>query len=343
MKSKWLPSALVAVGVVLMVAAPIERFAVVPRLTLLPSDTNLKFSYSGTATLLNSEALKTGDTANIILKDLPLTLDREIKVADTDGQTAIVQDNITGHAGPVTLPNNHTYALDRKNLQSVASTSDTAVEPTTGCLAISLPIAPENDSETYSLYDPATQQCFPVKYMNTAARNDRDVYVYESTQTGPLKDPKLLVTLPSALPKATLGMLAPLLPADLQAEVGPSLPSLPDVVPVTYQAVTAVTVAADTQTGLPVDQTLHQQVTAQISAGGQTISLLPVLDLKAAMTKDSVQALTDKAGSTGRALTAMQWIVPIALLIVGLALAVSGLWLHRRLSSGPAARTNQKG
>ena len=57
---------LAAVGVVLIVLGVLVRFVVVPVATKLPGSTNLSVTYSGTATLLNSSALQSGDTKNVI-------------------------------------------------------------------------------------------------------------------------------------------------------------------------------------------------------------------------------------------------------------------------------------
>src|SRR5437762_1196338 len=94
-----------AVGVVLVIGAMLVRFAVVPAVSKLPSNTNLSIQYVGTGTVLNADALKDGDTAHVLASGVPMTLDRHIKVTSTRGNTAVIADDLTLNAGTTTLPN----------------------------------------------------------------------------------------------------------------------------------------------------------------------------------------------------------------------------------------------
>src|SRR5262252_7745149 len=106
---------LAGIGVVLIVLGVLVRFVVVPVATKLPGSTNLGVTYSGQATLLNSSALQSGDTKNVLVANV----DRRVKVTSIHGDTAIVSDDLTIHAGSQTLPSDHTYALDRTTLEGV--------------------------------------------------------------------------------------------------------------------------------------------------------------------------------------------------------------------------------
>src|ERR1700745_662912 len=70
---------LAGIGVVLIVLGVLVRFVAVPVATKLPGSTNLSVTYSGTATLLNSSALQSGDTKNVIAANVPTTVDRRPK------------------------------------------------------------------------------------------------------------------------------------------------------------------------------------------------------------------------------------------------------------------------
>src|SRR3984893_10019252 len=94
---------LTVVGIVLILLAALVRLVVVPIATQLPGSTNLGVTYSGTTTLLNSAALQSGDTKNVIASNLPTTVDRRLKVTSTHGDIAIVADDLTIHAGSQTL------------------------------------------------------------------------------------------------------------------------------------------------------------------------------------------------------------------------------------------------
>jgi len=86
---------LAVTGIVLIVLAVLVRFVVVPVATKLPGSTNLGVTYSGTATLLNSSALQSGDTKNVIAANVPTTVDRRLKVTSVHGDTAIPGGGVT--------------------------------------------------------------------------------------------------------------------------------------------------------------------------------------------------------------------------------------------------------
>jgi hypothetical protein len=319
-----------AVGVVLIVLALLVWFVVVPIATQLPGSTDLKVVYSGTGTLLNASALQSGDTKDVIAANVPITVDRELKVTSVHGGTAIVADDLTIHAGTQTLPSDHTYALDRTTMDGVTPPAGIAVEPSVGALSSAFPIGPKAD-DSYRYYDSTTRNIVPVRYAGSATRQGRAVNVYKITSSGPVKDPGLLKMLPSALPKKLLAGLAPLLPAAVRAEVTPAtLAALPDPVPLSYTGTTAIVAYVDQQTGVPIDETISQQVVVNVTAGARTLSLIPVLALDFRVTPASMVTLAHKAQTSGELLTVIEVIVPVVLVVVGVILVVIAVLRRRR-------------
>jgi hypothetical protein len=330
---------LAVTGIVLIVLAVLIRFVVVPIATMLPGNTNLGIKYAGTATLLNAAALQTGDTKHVIAANVPVTVDRRVKVTSTHGDTAIVTDSLTIDAGGQALPSVHTYALDRSSLAGAAPPAGTSVEPSKGALSSAFPIGPKADN-SYRYYDSTSQAVVPITYTGHANRDGRAVNIYKISAAGAVKDPGLLKMLPSSLPKQLIAGLAPLLPAAVQAKITPAtLSALPDPIPLSYTGTTNIVAYVDKQTGVAVDQTISEQVVVNVAAGSQTLSLIPVLALNFHMTPASVKYLADKAKSTGRLLTLIKVIVPIALIVIGVLLAVVAVIRRRKpLSpSGPSA------
>src|ERR1700758_1137219 len=133
---------LAVIGIVLIVLGVLVRFVVVPVATKLPGSTNLSVTYSGTATLLNSSALQSGATKNVIAANVPTTVDRRLKVTGIYGDTAIVSDDLTVHAGSQTLPSDHTYALNRTTLEGVTPPVGVSAEPSVSALSSLFPIGP---------------------------------------------------------------------------------------------------------------------------------------------------------------------------------------------------------
>jgi hypothetical protein len=330
---------LAATGIVLIVLAVLIRFVVVPIATKLPGNTNLGITYAGTATLLNAAALQSGDTKHVLAANVPMTVDRRVKVTSTHGDTAIVTDSLTINAGGQALPSAHTYALDRSSLAGAARPAGTSVEPSQGALSSAFPIGPKADN-SYRYYDSTSQAIVPITYTGHATRDGRAVNVYKISAVGAVKDPGLLKMLPPALPKQLIAGLAPLLPAAVRATITPAtLSALPDPIPLSYTGTTNIVAYVDTQTGIAVDQTISERVVVNVAAGSQTLSLMPVLALDFHMTPTSVKYLTDKAKSAGRLLTLINVIVPLALVVIGVLLSVVAVIRRRKpvSPSGPSA------
>jgi Porin PorA len=331
--------ALGAVGVVLIALALVIEFIVAPIATQLPGSTNLPVTYSGTGTLLNSAALASGDTKHVIASNVPITVDRQVKVTSVHGGTAIVADDLTIHAGSETLPNDHNYALDRTTLEGVAPPSGIAVEPSVGALSSAFPIGPQASTSAYRFYDSTTRNIVPVDYTGHATRQGRAVNVYTISSVGPVKDPGLLKTLPPSLPKKLIASLAPVLPAAVRAEITPgTLAALPDPVPLSYTGTTHITAYVDEQTGVPIDETISEQVVVNVAAAARTLSLVPVLALDFHVTPASMQYLAHKASTSGELLTVIELIVPLVLGLIGVVLIVIAILRRRR--SAPAAPTD---
>jgi Porin PorA len=332
-----------AVGVVLIALALVIEFVVVPIATQLPGSTNLPVTYSGTGTLLNSAALQSGDTAHVIASNVPITVDRQVKVTSVHGSTAIVADDLTIHAGAETLPNDHTYALNRTTLEGVAPPAGIAVEPSAGALSSAFPIGPAA-SDAYRFYDSTTRNIVPVSYTGHATREGRAVNVYTISSVGPVKDPGLLKMLPPSLPKKLIASLAPLLPASVRAEITPAtLAALPNPVPLSYTGTTHITAYVDEQTGVPIDETISEQVVVNVAAGTRTLSLIPVLALDFHVTPASMQYLAHKAQTSGELLTLMQVIAPLVLGVIGVILVVIAVLRRRRPVSKALADTETAG
>jgi uncharacterized membrane protein len=335
---------LAVIGIVLIVLAVLIRFVVVPIATKLPGSTDLSVKYAGTATLLNAGALKSGDTKHVVAANVPMTVDRRVKVTSTHGDTAIVTDSLTVHAGGQVLPIAHTFALDRSSLAGASPPAGTSVEPSKGALSSAFPIGPKADN-SYRYYDSTTQATVPITYTGHAKQDGRAVNVYKWAAAGAVKDPGLLKMLPSSLPKQLIAGLAPLLPAAVRAKITPAtLAALPDPIPLSYTGTTSIVAYVDKQTGVAVDQTIAEQVVVNVAAGPQTLSLIPVLALNFHITPASVKFLANKAKSAGLLLTLVKVIVPIALIVIGLVLAVLAVIRRRKpvSASDPSAIDNDR-
>jgi hypothetical protein len=106
------------------------------------------------------------------------------------------------------------------------------------------------------------------------------------------------------------------------------------VVPLYYTATSGIDAWVDTTTGLPLDESIDQQVLVGLTVGGQRITLIPVLVVNAKLLPKSIKYLADKASTASTKLTIIKDVVPLVLLVLGLLGLV--IALLRRKPQAPA-------
>ncbi|MFG3331975.1 porin PorA family protein [Streptomyces tendae] len=324
---------LITVAVALLAAAAAVRLVVAPNVTKLPGDTDQTVQYTGEATLLDSKALQSGDTAHALRSGVPVTVDRRIRVTSTHGDTAVLEDTMTVHAGEQSLPSSKTYAIDRGSRKGTSPPASTPAEPSRGALSSAFPPGAAQD-DSYTYYDATTRSIVPVHYTGTARREGRTVNVYEIKVSAPVKDPATLEPLPSALPKKLVASLVPGLDSTARARFTPAvLSALPDPVPLSYLGQSTLVAYVDQQTGIAIDQTVSRKVIAVTTAGSEParpVPLLPVSALTFEITADSMKYLGDKAESAGVKLNLLSVAAPLVLVVVAvLLLVIAFLRRHR--------------
>lgn len=329
---------LLVVGALLLAGAGVMRFAVYPAFNQLPSDYDRTAYYSGTGTFLNPAALASGNPANALLVNQPVTVTRHVKVTSTSGSTAVVSDEITGKLsnGTTVLSSNHVWAIDRTSMYAAPPPSGTSVDPHQG-ITIGFPIGVQ--PRTYTYWDAGTQQAVPATFQRTEDYRGRSATVFTVNVSGRVKDPKLLSALPAALPSSVLGAVAGLLPPSVQSLLRGLGGALPPTLPLSYTSANKITAWIDTGTGLPLNVQQQQTVTAGLSLGGGTQPLLPVLTYNIGNTNDSINQAVHDATSAGVALTLIGVTAPLVLLILGVLAIALALFLTFRHRRRPAAAT----
>ncbi|MHA6758279.1 porin PorA family protein [Streptacidiphilus sp. PAMC 29251] len=316
-------------AVLLAVASPVTRFAVLPALRQVPSDLNLTEHYSGTADLLNSAALASGDQAHIFLTNVPVTGTQLVKVTSTHGSTAVMSDRTTvaGADGKALFGSAYNWAVNRVDLTAATPPAGVKADAHTG-LVVGFPLQPK--AVDYPFWDTSTQTTTTAKYTRTEKLNGRDSYVYTIHAAGPVKDPGTLAGLPKALPKATVGALAATQPAAAQQALAPALPGLPALAPLSYDATTDITTVVDTATGYLLDLTQKQTVRADVAGPSGAVPLVPVLSLDIHSTDGSVADNAHTAAGDASALNLLGVVAPIGLAVLALLLALAAVLVARR-------------
>jgi len=320
-------------AVVLLVAAAVLRFIVVPEVRQLPGDLDTTLRYAGTGDMLDLAALQSGDLSRVLRTGVPVTAEQRVRATSLHDDTAVVSDALTLSAdGKQMSATTHTWAVDRVSLDAAPAPSGTTVEPHEG-LVFGFPLSPEPTD--YPFWDTATKSRTTAAYQRTERHADRETYVYAVRASGPLKATDLVPGLPAALPKATLTALAAVLPPATQQSLAGSAAQLPDQLPLAYTATAEAMYWVDTATGYVVDVEQKQVVDAAIALGGTTIPLMSAFTATMKFTPETVSSLADDAASAERGLQLVGTVVPVLLVVLAVVLVMLAVLLDRRRRGAP--------
>jgi hypothetical protein len=320
---------------VVLAAAAVMRFAVVPSLLQLPANLDSTVRFTGTATLLDPAALSSGDVTAAFKSNVPVTAEQRLRMLSTSGRTAVVSDEFT-LAGATSSSTKHIWAVDRKQLDAVVAPAGSNAQHHEG-LVVGFPLQPE--PHDYAYWDTPTQSKVMAKYQRAEQHAGRDTYVYTVHAAGPFKDTALASGLPATLSKATLLAFASLLPPTVRDGFTQNAAFLPEQLPITYASTGDSTFWVDTSTGYVVDVNQKQTVNASLSIAGQTIPLATVFAVDLKFTPETVAAVSKDAADGAAGLNLLGTIVPVVLLGLGVLLAIVAVLvgvLRRRRPAPPA-------
>jgi len=329
------------IGVVLLVAAGLMAWWITPSyIARLPSSYNKTRTYDGTIrSLLDPATLATGNVAAAIKTGLPATLSEQVKVLQTSGNTAEVQDirTIKTSGRTVGTTTEH-YALNRQTLEATTShPSNWSVTAAKG-LTVSWPLGAKQQNYTGWVY--LTQTTTPLRYVKQQQISGINTYEYQATvPPTPIKNPQVLASLPKSLPVSLAGPISKaglISPAQLAglAKLFPHATSIP--LGYTYQSANTYWVAPST--GLVVQVSTNEKEMGGIALPtGKIIPLIPVLADTYRASPSSLQAAVNDANSGSSAITTFGVVVPIVAACVGFLLVVLAviLWMRGRSRGRP--------
>ena len=332
-------------GVLLIAAGLIVKFAVVPALAVFPDDVDSTRTYEGTLeVMLNPEALATGDLDNLFMENVPINLSRHVTTEDTDGGEALVHEVATMVAADGTalpLGGDDWYTIDRKTMEHVANFTDNpnVIDARAG-LVIGFPIGTEK--KTYDGWSDYFQKVVPLEFVAEEERADWNLYHFRAKSTpAPIVDPVTLAMFPPGLPLDTATALAPTLaPPEMVPLLDQILPTLPDPVPFTYLYEYETNYWIDPATGVLIDYTKDEAVILAIQSDaipGGVAPVGPVLGLVYQHTADSIADAKVDAEDGQSLLNLFGVIVPYAAIGVGALLALAGGYLAFRKDEEEAA------
>jgi hypothetical protein len=329
------------IGVVLLVAAGLMAWWITPSyIARLPSDYNKTRTYDGTIrSLVNPAALATGNLSAAIKTGLPAKLTDQVKVQQTSGNTALVQDKrtITTSGSPVASTTSH-YAVDRQTLAATTSRpSNWNVTPATG-LTVSWPLGAKQQNYTGWVY--LAQTTTPLKYVKQSQQGGINTYEYRATvPPTPIKNSQALAGLPKTLPVSLLSRIsaAGIIPPGELATLAKAFPHATSIpLGYTYQASNIYWVAP--ATGLVVNVSTNETEMGGIALPtGKIIPLLPVLADTYHASPASLSAAVTDANNGSSTISTWGVTVPIIAAAVGFVLVVLAvlLWLRGRSRGRP--------
>ena len=324
------------VGVIFLAVAGLLAFWITPSFVArLQSSSNTVRTYDGQIrTLVNPVALAQGNFSAAIKVGLPEALRRQVKVLQTSGNTALVQDatTVTSSGKPIGGITSQ-YAIDRTSFEATAShPSDWSVTNAKG-LTFNWPIGTKQ--QNYTGWVPFTETTTALKYIKQEQHGGVNTYVYQATVPAtPIKNPQVLRGLPTTLPVSLLqgAGRAGLIPASLVASLAKVFPHA-RTVPVGYVYESTSTYWVAPATGIVVNlNTTEKQVGGVLLPAGKIIPVLPVLSDSYKASPASVQAAANDATNGSNTIQTFGTTLPIVAAVIGLILVVIAviLWMRGR-------------
>jgi hypothetical protein len=332
------------IGLILLIAGGLLAWWITPSyVARVPSDYNKTRTYDGTIhSLFDPAALAAGNPAGALKTNLPATLTQNVKVQQTSGNTALMQDTRTIKTGGSTVASfvQH-YAVDRQTLMATRShPSDWNVTPASG-LTVSWPLGAKK--QNYTGWVPYTESTTLLKFVGQSQQGGTTAYEYHaSVPKTPIRNAQVLASLPKSLPTSLLpGLqragLVSVAQITALSRIFPGATSIP--LGYTYQASNNYFVSP--ASGLVVNLSNNEtEMGGPKLPTGQVIPVIPVLSDSYHMSPASMtQAVTDaKNGSS--VITLLGVTLPIIFAALGFLLLVLAvlLWMRKRSRGKPVER-----
>jgi len=336
----------VFLGLVLVAAGLVLKFALLPMMAVWPDDVDSTRTYEGTlVTMLNPAALATMDLANLFISDVPVTVERHVTTEQVQGNKALVREQVQAKGpdgGLIAALNTdpdgqHTtywYTINRRTTEHIPNFStEPGVDENRRGLVIGFPIGTEKrDYEGWNDDYQATQTAV---FRGVVEHEGVKTYHFQA-QSGSktIKDPMVLAMFPESLPKGLIVGLAPQLglPPEVLQGLATLLPLLPDPVPLTYVYRYATDYWVEPTTGMLIDYAKDEA--RLLSLGGQEVE---VFRLTYEATAQSI-ADAKKDAEDGKGLIVLfGTIVPYAAIGLGAVIALGGAFMLRRKRTAAAA------
>lgn len=316
--------ALVIIGILLVVAAPIWKWVIAPQFIKVPDDLDVESVYEGTLKLY-------ADPENLVIYPEGEEINIPVEITRTDvsepdesssdvavvRETVVVKNADTGE----TLEDygwDKLFAIDRKTGENVKEYDEDI--PDREGYYIMLPFNAEQ--VTYQLWDDETGLTGDGVFVKEDTRDGVKVYVYEAggepeKMLGPPSGLEDYEQLPGRVIKELLNDPNLLIPDDAMMTIE-------------YFKETEATLVVEPRTGAWVDIPEFREAYYVNTALSGEPEYMKLAEIEYKQTEESVSIVVDDvAGYFGLLDLVTMWI-PVILLVIGLILVVTGLFLGRK-------------
>lgn len=328
-------------GVLSLVAAVVVRFVVVPGLSRLPADVDERRVYVGTLNLLlDQQAFESGNLDEMFRRDLPVEIRRHVTVEDTEGDIALVKQDVTVVIGEDEVLQDITewHAVDRRTMAAVPSFPGADVPEREG-LALGWPIGTE--PRDYLGWSSDKQESGFSTFTGEEEHLGLHTYVFESeSEHERVRDPRILEMFPSSVPKAMVTDLAGAvgeLPPGLEGQLTTLIDQLPDPIPLAFLYSGTSKLWVEPITGAVIDLERTEIRTVAIEVGGVPIPVLPVFDWTYHTSEASIEEGVADARDGIAQLRLWGTYLPAGLSVAGVGLLILAWLLRRRRAGRPQA------
>ncbi len=334
-------------GLLLVAGGLVVKLAILPALAVWPNDVDSTRTYDGTlVTMLNAQALASGDMANLFLENVPVSVDRHVTTEQVDGLKALVREvatmyalNADGTRGDVIQGSDDWYTIDRRTTEHIPNfTDNTMVREERQGLVIGFPIGTEKRG--YQGWTDDYQALSTTVFQRVEEHEGITTYYFTSSSgPKPILDPAMLAMFPESMPKAVVASLAPQLGVsdELMAQFTMLLPALPDPIPFTYLYEYATEYWVEPTTGMLIDYTKDESriLALQVDPSVVAMGMVPVGEVFHLIYEQSDQSIADareEAEDNKAMINLFGMIIPYAAIGAGalLVLVGGGLLLVRR-------------
>ncbi len=314
------------IGLVVLIMAPVFKWAIAPALVKLPDNIDTTSRYDGTLTLhVDPDSLTMLSEESAAVVPLAITRRDMSQPAKSTGSVALIKETTSarGPEGKEFINSTHYFALDRKTSENVAGHgSDT---DRTGWYPL-LPIGAEKI--TYQLWDQDTGRTGPAHFVKTVKLDgfkfhDVECYMYKAEGS-----PEPTVEPPLGLPGKISGAQIKAVAGGIPGFDPAGIAGLDDATtyPITYLKQTTAEIIGEPRTGSIVSVPSNHEAYF-IDASAMGLPNIKLADVRYTQNPENVAQVIDDSAKNWALLDLAQLWVPLILLIAGAVIAaIGGIW-----------------